>query len=155
MTSINEMACARSSCGGFQDQSFTFLDWKYTNKRDADGKRKFKRMLRFLFVDEWKLFVVKLSFEKFNLVFFTAESLACFEPIKAARFLKKLEVHSVLYGQEEFVFKRQFSWTFSTFWLRRARKTTKFARFEIDFMLHYAMCSADVTCVNGSTVQLM
>ena len=40
---------------------------------------------------------------------------ACFEPIKAARFFKKLEVHSVLYGQEMFVFKRQFSWTFPTF----------------------------------------
>ena len=98
---------------------------------------------------------MKLSFEKFNLVFFTAESLACFEPIKAARFLKKLEVHSVLCGQEKFVFKRQFSWMFSTFWLRRERKTTKFARFEIDFMLHHAMCSADVTCVNVSTVQLV
>ena len=52
-------------------------------------------------------------------------------------------------------FKRQFSWMFSTFWLRRERKTTKFAPFEIDFMLHHAMCSADVTCVNVSTVQLV
>ena len=147
-------ACARSSCGGFQDQSFAFLDWKYINK-SRRWKEKVQKNARFLFVDKWKLFVMKLSFEKFNLVFFTAESLACFEPIKAARFLKKLEVHSVLYGQEKLVFKRQFSWTFSTFWLRRERKTTKFARFEIDFMLHHAMCSADVTCVNGSTVQLV
>ena len=154
MTSINKMACARSSCGGFQDQSFAFLDWKYINKSRI-WKGKVQKNARFLFVDKWKLFVMKLSFEKFNLVFFTAESLACFEPIKAARFLKKLEVHSVLCGQEKFVFKRQFSWMFSTFWLRRERKTTKFARFEIDFMLHHAMCSADVTCVNVSTVQLV
>ena len=148
------MACARSSCGGFQDQSFAFLDWKYINKSRI-WKEKVQKNTRFLFVDKWKLFVMKLSFEKFNLVFFTAESLACFEPIKAARFLKQLEVHSVLCGQEKFVFKRQFSWMFSTFWLRRERKTTKFARFEIDFMLHHAMCSADVTCVNVSTVQLV
>ena len=45
-------------------------------------------MLSFLFMDTRKLFVMKLSVEEFNLVFFTA------------RFLKKLQAHSVLYGQE-------------------------------------------------------
>ena len=34
--------------------------------------------------------------------------MACFEPTEAARFLKKLEVHSVLYGQGKNVFKREF-----------------------------------------------
>ena len=28
-------------------------------------------------------------------------------------------------------------------------------RFEIDFMLNFAMCSADLTWVNGSTIQLV
>ena len=28
-----KMASARSSCGGFQDQSFAFQDWKYDDKR--------------------------------------------------------------------------------------------------------------------------
>ena len=107
------------------------------------------------FCGQMKAFRYEIVFREIQPCFFTAESLACFEPIKAARFLKKLEVHSVLCGQEKFVFKRQFSWMFSTFWLRRERKTTKFARFEIDFMLHHAMCSADVTCVNVSTVQLV
>ena len=37
-----------------------------------------------------------------------SERLACFEPLEAARFLKKLEVHSVLYGQGKYVFKREF-----------------------------------------------
>ena len=46
-----------------------------------------------------KVFVTKLSFEKFNLVFCTAKRLVCFEPIKAAKFLKKFQVHSVLYGR--------------------------------------------------------
>ena len=45
-------------------------------------------MLSFLFMDTRKLFVMKLSVEEFNLVFFTA------------RFLKKLQAHSVLYGQQ-------------------------------------------------------
>ena len=76
--------------------------------KDINGKRKFKIMLSFLFVDKRKLFVLKLSFEEFNLVFFTA------------RVLKKLQAHSVLYGQENllkgnvFVFIK-FPWTFSTF----------------------------------------
>ena len=49
-----------------------------------------------------------------------------------------------------FVF-RKVSWAFSTFWHRRRRKTTKCA-FEIDF---FAMCSADLTYVNGSRIQLV
>ena len=39
--------------------------------KDTNGMRKFKRMLSFLFVD--KLFAMKLSFEEFNLVFYTAD----------------------------------------------------------------------------------
>ena len=47
-------------------------------KKDKNGKEKFKRVLNFVFVDKRKLFVTKLSFEEFHLVFFTAEHLACF-----------------------------------------------------------------------------
>ena len=48
--------------------------------KDTNGKGKFKRVLSFLSVDIRKLFVTKLSFEEFHLVFFTAERLACFGP---------------------------------------------------------------------------
>ena len=41
--------------------------------KDINGKRKFKRMLSFLFVDKRKLFSMKLPFEEFNLVFYTAD----------------------------------------------------------------------------------
>ena len=109
MTFINKMAGARSSCGGFQ-----VLHFKKTK-----GKGKFKTMLSFLFVDTRKLFVMKLSFEEFNLVFSTE------------RFLKNLQAHSVLLVKKLkllkgnfFVFIK-FSWTFSTFWHRCERKTTK------------------------------
>ena len=37
-----------------------------------------------------------------------SERLACFETTEAARFLKKLEVASVLYGQGKYVCKREF-----------------------------------------------
>ena len=94
------------------------VDWfrggnfKIENKpiKDKSGKRKFKRMLRFLFVDKRELFAMKLSFEEFHLFFLLggSERLACFEPTEAARFLKKLEVNSVLYGDRKCVFEREF-----------------------------------------------
>ena len=36
-------------------------------------------MLSFFFVEEGKLLIKKSSFEEFNLVFFTAERMVCFE----------------------------------------------------------------------------
>ena len=39
--------------------------------KDTNGKRKFKRMLSFLFVNKRKLFAMKLSFEEFNFVSYT------------------------------------------------------------------------------------
>ena len=138
------MACARSS-------SFAFLDWKYTNK----WKEKVQKNAQIPFGRQMKPFRCEIIFREIQPCFLHGGELGLFWTNQGSEVFEELEVHSVLYGQEEFVFKRQFSWTFSTFWLRRARKTTKFARFEIDFMLHYAMCSADVTCLNGSTVQLV
>ena len=41
--------------------------------KDTNGKRKFKRMLSFLFVDKRKFFAMKLSFKEFNLVFYMAD----------------------------------------------------------------------------------
>ena len=41
--------------------------------KDTSGKRKFKRMLSFLFVDKRKLFAIKMSFEEFNLVFYAED----------------------------------------------------------------------------------
>ena len=41
--------------------------------KDTNGKRKFKRMLNFLFVDKRRLFALKLSFEGSDLVFYTAD----------------------------------------------------------------------------------
>ena len=76
--------------------------------KDTNGKRKFKRLLRLIFVDKREVFAMKMSLKEFNLVFFPADRLVCFEPTEAARFLKKLEVHSVLYGQGKYVFKREF-----------------------------------------------
>ena len=41
--------------------------------KGTNGKRKFKRMLSFLFVDKRKLFAMKFSFEEINLAFYTVD----------------------------------------------------------------------------------
>ena len=72
-------------------------------------------MLSFLFVEEGELFLKKSSFEEFNLVFFTAEHMVCFEmQQKAAKFLLNFQVLLALYGQENYVFERKFMY-FSMF----------------------------------------
>ena len=55
------------------------LHFKIENRpmKDTSGKRKFKRMLRLLFVDTRELFAMKLSFEELNLVFFMSDQSAC------------------------------------------------------------------------------
>ena len=73
----NKMASERWACSGFQDQRVHFKV-ENTPIRLTNGKRKFKRMLFFLFLDKLKLFFAKLSFQEFNLVFFKAEHLAYF-----------------------------------------------------------------------------
>ena len=67
--------------------------------KDTNGKRKFKRMLSFLFVDKRKLFAMKLSFEEFNLVFYAADRTAWLVLNQARQ--KTPEVHSVLYDQRK------------------------------------------------------
>ena len=71
------MAFERGACSGFQDKRL-HLKVENTPIRLTNGKRKFKRMLFFLFLDKLKLFFAKLSFQEFNLVFFKAEHLAYF-----------------------------------------------------------------------------
>ena len=71
--------------------------------------RKFKRKFSFLFVGKWKLFVMKLFVEEFNLLFFTADHLACFEMQPRQRRFGAFSWGTfLLYGQGNFVFKRQF-----------------------------------------------
>ena len=123
---------------------------KNTPIKDTNRKRQFKRMVSFLFVDKRELFAIKLSFEEFNLVFFTtdpcgSERLACFEPTEAARCLKKVEGHSVYSmvkertGKGIFVMYKGF---IDVFYIlhRRERQPQS---------VHL-----NLTCVNGSTIQL-
>ena len=56
MSIFNKMAAAWSPCGGFKTRVLHFKV-KNTPLKDKNGKRKFKRMLRFLFVEERKIFI--------------------------------------------------------------------------------------------------
>ena len=56
MSIFNKMAAAWSPCGGFKTRVLHFKV-KNTPLKDKNGKRKFKRILRFLFVEERKIFI--------------------------------------------------------------------------------------------------
>ena len=77
--------------------------------KDTNGKRKLKRMLSFLFVDKRKLFAMKLSFEEFNLVFYTADRSAWLvlnQPRQ--RGLRRHLRHNPYSMIKKYVFKREF-----------------------------------------------
>ena len=109
--------------------------------KDMNGKKNFKRMLRFLFVDKRELFAMKLCFEEFNLVFFTAGQSAWLvlnQPTQWGFWRNvvngtfcTLWSRKVRFWKGIFVFVK-FSSTFSTFWHRRDRKLQ--CAFEIDFL---------------------
>ena len=79
---------------------FTF---KNTPIKDTNRKRKFKRNSQFPFCGQTKAFRDENVCRGIQPCFVHGglERLACFEPTKAARFLKTLEVHSVLYDQRK------------------------------------------------------
>ena len=72
-----------------------------TPLKHTDGKRKFKRMLSFLLVENGRLFFTKSSFEKFEIheIFITADrsAWAVLKRNQAAKFWKNFQVHFVLY----------------------------------------------------------
>ena len=70
--------------------------------KDTNGKRKFKRMLSFLFVGKRKLFAMTLIvFRGIQPCFLRIGALGLFSTNKAARFLKTLEGLSVAYDQRK------------------------------------------------------
>ena len=82
---------------------------KNTPLKDTDEKEKFKRTLTgsFLLVDKGRFFFAKLSFEELKIhEIFIAANWSAWPVLKhhrqwnqAAKFLKNLQVHSVLYSQ--------------------------------------------------------
>ena len=69
-----------------------------------------KECSHFYFCGQRRAFCVEIHFRVIQPCFLHggSERLAWFEPTEAARFLKKLEVHSVLYGHRKCVFEREF-----------------------------------------------
>ena len=102
------MADARSPCRYFKSRVLHFR-LKTTPLKDKKMERESsKKMLSFLFVEEGKLFIKKSSFQEFNLVFFITDLWSVFNATKAVRFLLNFQVHFALYGQDNYVFEREF-----------------------------------------------
>ena len=66
-------------------------------------------MLSFLFVEEGKLFIKKSSFEEVQPCFLHDWAHGLFwNATKAGKFLLNFQAHFALYGQENYVFEREF-----------------------------------------------
>ena len=72
------MAAARSPCRCFKTR---VLHFKVKNAplKDKKWKEKVQKNAQLSFCEKGKLFIKKSSLEEFNLVFFTAEPMVCFE----------------------------------------------------------------------------
>ena len=80
---------------------FTFEN---TPMKDTNRKKKFKKCSdSFLWTTAFRYEIVFRGIQPCSLRG-GSESLACFEPTEAARFLKKREILSALYGQGQYVF---------------------------------------------------
>ena len=86
-----------------------FQDWKYANKRHK-WKEKVQNNAQIPFCGHTRAFRYEIVFRGIQpcRLHGGSERFACFEPTDAARFLKKRELPSVLYGQGKYVFKGNF-----------------------------------------------
>ena len=74
--------------------------------------------------------------------------MVCFEMQPRQRsFLLNFQVHFALYGQEN---RR-----FMHFFFGAKEKLQNAPRFEMDFVLNFDLCSAEFTCMNGSTIRIV
>ena len=151
MSSINKMAGARSSCGALKTK---VLHFKIENTRikDTNGKRKFKRMLSFLFCGQTKAFCYDIVLWGIQPCFLRIGALGLFWTNKAAWFpwghLRYIPYSMI---KQNYVFKGEFLY-FKGFMdgfyiLTSAWKKNHKICFWNWF---FAMCSTDLTCVNAT-----
>ena len=121
--------------------------------KDTNGKRKFKRMLSFLFVDKRKLFAMKLSLEEFNLVLCTADRSAwlVLNQPRQRGFWRHLRYIPYSMIKEKYVLKGNFCiykgfmnvfYILTSAWKKKHKMCI--------WNWFFAMCSTDLTCVNAT-----
>ena len=131
---------------------------KNTTLKEKNGKRKFKRIVSFLFEEEGKLSIKKSSFEEFNLVFFTAECMVCFEmqPRQQSfcwifRYILYSMAKEITFLGEDLCFFKFFIVPLYIFSSALKKNYKMHApRFEMDFVLNFKF-----TFVTGSTTQIV
>ena len=127
--------------------------------KDTNGKRKFKRMLSFLFVDKRKLFAMKLSFEEFNIVlhrrrigalglFWTNQGSKVSEDTWGT--FRTLWSKKSTFLKGNFCIYKGFMDVFYILTLAWKKNQNMFI-----WNWFFAMRSADLTWVNGSRIQLV
>ena len=93
-----------------------FMMWRFSRLKFCisrlkirKSKEKVQKNARFPFCGQTEAFRYEMIFRGIQPCFLHggSERLACFEPTKAARFLKTLEVHSVLYDQRKVRFLKK------------------------------------------------
>ena len=99
------MAAAQSPWGSFETRVLHFRFKKTLLKKQKMERQRSKECSVFFLWRKGSFSSRKSSIEEFNLVFFMAERMACFET-KAAKFLLNFQVHFALYGQGKYVFER-------------------------------------------------
>ena len=68
---------------------------------------KVQKKAQFSFCVQRKVFIMKLFFEEFNIVFFKVDHLTCFE-MQPRHVMENFEVHFLLYDQGNYFFKSKF-----------------------------------------------
>ena len=160
---INTMAAAQSPCRSFKTRVL-HSRLKNTPLKDKKMERKSSKECSAFFL-WWKGSFSSRNRPSRNSTLFSSKrrisSLFCMgNATKAVKFLLNFQVHFALYGQDNYVFEREFMY----FWMFHRRFinfsfSLNFSQnvpwFEMDFVLNFAMCLADFTCVNGSTIQIV
>ena len=157
-TSVNvihqQMAGARSSCGGFQDQSFAFQDWKHADKRQMERESSKECSVSFLWTN--KSFSLWNCLSRNSTLFSTRRigALGLFWTNQGSEVSEDTwGTFRTLWSKESTILKRTFciyKGFMDVFYILTSawKKNHKMCIWNWFF----AMCSADLTCENGSTI---
>ena len=147
----------------FSRPKFCFSRLKIHRYR-TNGKKKLNLMLGFLFVDQRNSseFRYEIVFRGIQPCFSRRAAWLVLNPTKAETFLKKLHGYILFSVAKEskflkgnFCIYKGFMDVFYILTLTLKGNHKMCPDLKLIFMLNFAMCSADLTCVNGSMIQLV
>ena len=156
------MAAARSPCRCFKPRVLHFKV-KNTPLKDKKWKKKVQKNAQLSFCGGREAFHQEIVLRGIQPCFLHRGAHGLFwKATKAAKLLLNFQVHFfALYGQDNYFLKGNlcilnfFKDILQIFLFSANEKFQKVPRFEMDFVLNFAMCSVDFTRVNGSMIQIV